>query len=103
MPAGAARWASEPVGFKNQWEKTCEPKKKGRALTALDWQANSRQKKKQVEQQMRVEGKSLWHGHKLLIHNPKQCVTIAVQLDEKTLSTALRKKVVTQLEETVSG
>ena len=34
---------------------------------------------------MRVEGKSLWHGHKLLVHNPKQCVTIAVQLDENAL------------------
>ena len=48
-------------------------------------------KKKQVEQQMRVEGESLFHGHKLLVHNPKQCVTIAVWLDEKTLRKALRK------------
>ena len=59
-------------------------RKKGRTPTALDWQANSL-KKNQVEHQMQGEGTSLWHGHKQLFHKPKQCVPIAVQLDENAL------------------
>jgi len=94
----ASRWT-----FKNQWEKRCEQKKKGAQRQHWTGRRIHAKKKKQVEQQMRVEGKSFWHGHKLLVHNPKQCVTIAVQLDEKTIRTALRKKVGTQSEEAVSG
>ena len=80
-----AGWIQTSMG-KDVWTK-----KKEARTDSIGLAGEFTPKKKQVEQQLRVDGESLFHGHKLLVHNPKQCVTIDVRLEEKTLQKALRK------------